>query len=76
MFLIANERIKLTASWLSALGIALVAAGVFAPLAAFMYGLSRPAPSGVPLSVVTVACFAVGVALHVLGRLTLGRLHE
>jgi hypothetical protein len=76
VFLIANERVKLTASWLSALGIALVAAGVFAPIAALMYGLSRPVPSGIPLSVVTVACFAVGVALHVLGRLTLGRLRE
>ena len=76
MFLVHNERIKLTASWLSAIGTALVAAGVFAPVAAFMYGLSRPEPPGLPLSVATIACFVVGVALHVLGRLALGRLRE
>jgi hypothetical protein len=61
---------------ISALGTALVAAGVFAPVAALMYGLSRPEPPGFPLSVVTVACFAAGVSLHVLGRLTLGRLRQ
>ena len=76
MALVINERVKLTANWLSALGTALAAAGVFAPALAFLYGLSRPELSGVPLSVVTAGCFAMGVFLHVLGRLTLGRLRQ
>ncbi len=76
MFLIANERIKLTANWLSAVGVALLAAGVFAPAAAFVYGLSRPESAGLPLSIVTAACFVMGVFLHVVGRATLGRLRK
>ena len=39
MFLVDNECTKLTASWLNALGIALIAAGAFAPAAAWLYGL-------------------------------------
>ena len=76
MFLVHNERTKLTASWLNALATALVAAGVFAPALALFYGVSRPAPSGLPLLVLTLACFGGGVVLHVLGWLALRRLRE
>jgi hypothetical protein len=76
MVLVHNERTKLTAGWLNTLATALVAAGVFAPALALLYGVSRPAPSGFPLSVLTVACFGGGVVLHVLGWLVLGRLRE
>jgi hypothetical protein len=40
MFLVENERTKLTAGWLNALATALVATGVFAPAAALLYGVS------------------------------------
>ena len=40
MFLVHNERTKLTASWLNTLATALIAAGAFAPAAAWLYGLS------------------------------------
>jgi len=76
MFLVANERTKLTASWLNGLATALVAAGVFAPVVALLYGVSQPAASGLPLLVLTIACFGGGVVLHLLGSLALGRLRE
>lgn len=46
MFLIHNEQTKLTANWLNALAAATVAAGVFAPVAALIYGLSQTPPAG------------------------------
>jgi protein-S-isoprenylcysteine O-methyltransferase Ste14 len=76
MFLVHNERTKLTATCFNALAVALVAAGVFAPIAALMYGLS-PMPQGsLPLSLVMLSCFAGGAFLHWLGRAMLGRLLE
>jgi hypothetical protein len=74
MFLVQNERTKLTATWFNALAAALVAAGVFAPFAAFMYGLSPIPQGGVPLSFIMLGCFAGGVFIHWLGRALLGRL--
>jgi hypothetical protein len=41
MFLVHNERTKLTATWLNALATALIAAGLFAPFAALFYGLTE-----------------------------------
>lgn len=76
MFLVANERTKLTATWLNALATALVATGVFAPAAALLYGVSGSARPGLALLLTTLACFVVGVFLHILGRLALGRLRE
>lgn len=76
MFLVHNERTKLTASWLNTLATALVAAGVFAPGVAVLYGLSRPVPSGLPLLLLTAGCFGGAVVLRVLGWLALGRLRE
>ena len=76
MFLVANERTKLTAAWLNALATALVATGVFAPAAALLYGVSGAALPGVALLLTTIACFVVGVFLHMLGRFALRRLRE
>ena len=76
MFLIQNEQTKLTANWLNALATALVATAVFAPLAALLYGVSGAPSSGLPLLLTAVACFVVGVSLHILARLALGRLRE
>jgi hypothetical protein len=49
---------------------------VFAPAAALIYGVSRPALAGHQLSLLTITCFAIGAFLHMLGRLALGRLRE
>jgi hypothetical protein len=75
-FQVHNEQTRLTASWLSDLAIALVAAGVFAPAIAFLYGISQPVPGGIQISAVTIACIGGGVFLHLFGRHTLGRLRE
>jgi hypothetical protein len=76
MFLVHNERTKLTANCFNTLATALVAAGVFAPVAALMYGLSPASPDSPRLSLVMLSCFAGGGFLHWLGRAVLGRLRE
>ena len=76
MFLVENERVKLTASWLNALATALVAAGAFAPAAALLYGLSHLAISTESIFGIVILCLVAGLLLHVLGRIVLGRLRE
>lgn len=76
MFLISNERTKLTANLFNALAVSLVAAGVFAPAIAFLYGISQPAPDAYQILIVTGACFGVGTLLHLYGRRVLGSLSE
>ena len=76
MFLVRNERIKLTANWLNALATALLAAGAFAPAAAFLYGLSILPAGGFALGVLVAACFAFSACLHFAGWTVLGRLRE
>jgi hypothetical protein len=76
MFLVHNERTKLTAAGLNALAAALVAAGVFAPVAALIYGLSQRSPGGLQLSLMMLSCIGGGAFLHWLGRALLGRLRE
>ena len=76
MQLVFNERTKHRASWLNALATALVAAGAFAPAAAFLYGIST-LPVGVGmLAAIASGCIALGTALHFLGSVVLGRLRE
>lgn len=76
MPLVRNEQTKLTASWLNALAAALVAAGVFAPVAALIYGFTPIALDNRYLLVVAFGCFVLGSVLHLLGRAFLGRLRE
>jgi hypothetical protein len=76
MFLIHNERTKLMANWFNALAAALVTAGVFAPLAAFFYGVSQMPQDRLRMVLATITCFAGGAFLHSLGRALLGRLRE
>jgi hypothetical protein len=76
MFLVHNERTKLTATWLNTLATALVAAGTFGPFAAQLYGLSTSAVDRVLLSGLAGICFVGGLILHLGGRLFLGRLRE
>jgi hypothetical protein len=75
MFLVHNERTKLTATWLNTLATALVAAGTFGPFAARLYGLSTVTiRSGVGF--LAGLCFLVGLSLHLCGWFMLGRLRE
>jgi hypothetical protein len=76
VFLVHNERTKLTATWLNALATALVAAGTFAPLAALMYGFSAPAANQIVLGGLALVCFVAGLCLHWGGRAYLKRLRE
>jgi len=76
MFLVHNERTKLTASWLSTLATALIAAGAFAPAAARLYGLAALPSNPFYLSALAFACGMVGFSLHVCALAVLGRLRE
>lgn len=76
MFLVRNERVKLTANWLNALATALVAAGLFAPAAAILYGLSQLPTGFAYILAVAVGCLSMGTAIHLIGRAVLGRLRE
>jgi hypothetical protein len=76
MSLVFNERTKLTASWFNTLATALIAAGAFAPVAASLYGLSAIAVDGVFVAILATSCSGIGVGLHLLGVLLLGRLRE
>ena len=76
MFLVHNERTKLTSSWLNALATALIAAGAFAPVAARLYGLSALPLGTFYLSALAVACVVAGASLHVVALAALGRLRE
>lgn len=76
MSLVHNERTKLTATWFNTLATAVIAAGVFAPSAALLYGVA-PTPSDYRLTYTLAGgCFAFGWVLHLLGRAYLGRLRE
>jgi hypothetical protein len=76
LHLVFNERAKHTASWFNAIATALIAAGAFAPAAAYLYGLSAlPVGSGL-IAALVVGCVGLGICLHLTGRALLGRLRE
>jgi hypothetical protein len=76
MHLVHNERTKLTAGWLNTLATALVAAGAFAPAAAWLFGLSASliAPDHVLWS--ALGCIGLAAVIHRMGWMALGRLRE
>jgi hypothetical protein len=76
MFLVHNERTKLTAAWLNTLATALVAAGVFAPIAALLYRLAPASVATWYTFAIGFGCFALGGGLHLLGRASLRTLRE
>ena len=76
MSLVFNERTKHTASWFNTLATALITAGAFAPAAALVYGLSIPVITSGYVLLLVLVCVGIGVALHLAGRLVLGRLRE
>jgi len=76
MFLIHNERTKLTAAWLNTVATALIAAGAFAPLAAWLYGISTVPVGASYLAALAPTCLVAAGALHLLGLAILGRLRQ
>ena len=77
MNLIHNERIKLSASWVNALAVTIVATGVIAPMAAVAFGLSTIGTVSTSVLVpLTIAWLVLGIVLHIVARLMLGRLQE
>jgi hypothetical protein len=61
---------------MNALATALIAAGGFAPAAAWLYGISALPIGTFYLSVVALACAVGGVGLHGVAWATLRRLRE
>lgn len=76
MSLVHNERTKLTAAWFNTLAAAIVAAGVFAPLAAILYGLSNSRAELLYVSALMLVCASAGLFLHWIGRSILAGLEE
>jgi hypothetical protein len=76
MHLVHNERTKLTATWLNTLAAAIIAAGLFAPLAALLYGLAELRIGPFSVTAMVLVCLLGGLFLHIVGRVVLGRLRE
>jgi hypothetical protein len=76
MHLVHNERTKLTATWLNTLATALIAAGGFAPAAAYIYGLAALPIGGGFIVALMLGCFVFGMCLHFVGWSLLGSLRE
>jgi len=74
--LVHNERTKLTATWINTLAAAFIAAGFFAPAAAILYGLSALPIPPARMLVLAFTCLALGIGIHVLGRISLRSLRE
>lgn len=72
---VADERTKLSATFMNGIAITMVAAGSIAPLAAFSYGLPNAA-RGSTLALIGLAWFAGGFALHLIARWMLRGLKE
>jgi type IV secretory pathway VirB2 component (pilin) len=76
MSMIQNERTKLSAAFLNALATAIVAAGLFAPVAAIAYGISEFHIGKLYIFAVVLICIVAGATLHWTGRALLGGLRE
>jgi len=74
MFLVHNERTKLTATWFNTLATAVIAAGFFGPVAALVYQLVPVAIGTGTIVAVAFGCLALGGVLHLLGLVFLRRL--
>ena len=68
--LVDNERIKLTATYLNGLAIAIFAVGGLAPVVAIVSGTAQSGTAS-GISVLTTVCVAVSVGLHLAARLIL-----
>ena len=73
---VRNERLKLTASWLNAVATALMAAGVFAPVASQIYGFGSNRADKSLVLISSALCVTLSLGLHLIGRQLLGGLEE
>jgi hypothetical protein len=73
---VRNERRKFTASWFNAIATALVAAGVFAPVASQIYGFGSNRADQTLVLISSAVCLTVSLVLHLVGRQLLGGLEE
>jgi hypothetical protein len=69
-----NEHWKLIANWPNTLGTAVMAAGTFAPLAQYIFGFMVQNPDSGLVYGTGGVCVVAGLALHLLGHVTLGLL--
>jgi hypothetical protein len=70
---VRNERRKLMASWFNAIATALMAAGVFAPVASQIYGFGSNRVDQTLVLISSTVCLAVSL---IGGRQVLGGLEE
>jgi hypothetical protein len=73
MSLIDNERVKLTATYMNGVAIAVIAIGSLAPLFSYIYSTDVSQPLWV-VAIFSIICAFVSAALHYGARRTLGRL--
>jgi hypothetical protein len=73
---VRNERRKLTSSWFNAIATALMAAGVFAPVASQIYGFGANRVDQTLVLASSTVCVGLSVGLHLVGRQVLGGLEE
>lgn len=71
MSMIHNERLKLLATFLNGLGIALFGVGGLAPVFSSLYNANGPT---IYLMVVSIICFLAACALHFAGSTVLKRM--
>ncbi len=71
MSLIRNEQIKLTATFLNGIGVAVFAVGGLAPV---FSGFSQQGAPSLAVAIAAIICFVTALALHWIARLILGRL--
>jgi hypothetical protein len=64
---ITNERIKLLATYLNGLAIAMATAGVFGPIISYIYGIIPSANFGLVL-LSTGGCFIFSAGIHYLAQ--------
>ncbi|WP_048710768.1 hypothetical protein [Microvirga massiliensis] len=77
MSLIHNERVKLSASALNGVGVAMIAAGFVTPLVAMTFDVPGSAARGALVTTLAALAWLVaGVSLHLLARRLLGGLQE
>jgi hypothetical protein len=69
--LIRNERLKLFATWTTQMATAVLTAGVFAPLAARIYGIGGEPAHRDLLDTLPYVCICGAVVLHFIGQLAL-----
>ncbi len=74
MSLVANEQVKLTATYLNGLAIAIFAVGGLAPLVAVVSGTVQA--GAVQIVVLSTVCVAASLTLHLLARRSLKRLSQ